>query len=140
MYPPGEILHESFEALEYSERNKPAVKAYRNERARKHRSTIFPDEYFKLVGQSAEILVTHEAPSCHPHGFEAIDELARSLGVHTAFHGHQHDRLDYTGHRERMGFDAYGVGFCGITDQDGNIICAGDFDEQRACRQGKVNA
>lgn len=105
----------------------------------KHRSTIFPDEYFRLVGQRAEILVTHEAPSCHPHGFEAIDDLARSLRVRKTFHGHQHDRLDYTAHRERLGFNAFGVGFCGITDQDGNIICVGDFDEQRMCRQGQVS-
>jgi len=109
----------------------------------KHRSTIFPDEYARLVGQCANILITHEAPSCHPHGFEAIDELARSLRVHTTFHGHQHDRLDYTGQRECMGFNAYGVGFCGITDQDGSIICIGDFDEQNEqrfqqyCRQGR---
>lgn len=100
----------------------------------KHRSTIFPDEYTRLAGQCADILITHEAPSCHPHGFEAIDELARSLRVHTTFHGHQHDCLDYTDHWKRMGFIAYGVGFCGITDQDGNIICTGDFDEQNEQR------
>jgi len=133
-YPPGEMQHESFEALERSELHKPAVKAYRNERARKHRSTIFPNEYFQLVGQSADILITHEAPSCHPNGFDSIDMLARSLGVHTTFHGHQHDRLDYSDQRERMGFTAYGVGFCGITDQDGNVIYAGDFDEQNEQR------
>lgn len=107
----------------------------------KHRSTIFPDEYARLVGQRADILITHEAPSCHPLGFEVIDDLARSLRVHTAFHGHHHDRLDYTGQRERMGFIAYGVGFCGITDQDGNIICMGDFDEQNEQQyrqQGRV--
>lgn len=133
-HPPGDIQHESYAALERSQVNRPAVKAHRNERARKHRSTIFPDEYFQLVGQRANILITHEAPSCHPHGFEVIDDLARSLRVHTTFHGHQHDRLDYTNHRERMGFTAYGVGFCGITDQDGSIICIGDFDEQNEQR------
>ncbi len=40
---------------------------------RKHRSSIFPADYFRLVSQRADILVTHEAPSSHPHGFEAID-------------------------------------------------------------------
>ncbi len=138
-HPPGEIQHEAFAALERSEANRPSVKAYRNERARKHRSSIFPDEYFQLVGQRADILITHEAPSCHPHGFDAIDELARSMVVRTTFHGHHHDRPDYTSHREHLGFEAYGVGFCGITDQDGNIICAGDFDEQRAYRQERVS-
>lgn len=136
-YPP-EIRHKSYAALESSEAGRPMVRAHRNERARKHRSSIFPDDYFQLIGQRAEILVTHEAPSCHPHGFEVIDELARNLGVRSAFHGHHHDRLDYNTHRERLGFDAFGVGFCGITDQDGRVICAGDFDEQRAYRQERL--
>jgi cytosine/adenosine deaminase-related metal-dependent hydrolase len=39
----------------------------------------------------ADILVTHEAPSCHPYGFAAIDALARAMGVVRSFHGHQHD-------------------------------------------------
>jgi predicted phosphodiesterase len=133
-HPPGEIQHESFAALERSEAYRPAAKAYRTERARKHRSTIFPNDYCRLIDQRADILVTHEAPSCHPHGFEAIDELARSLRVHTTFHGHQHDRLDYRDQRERLGFMPYGVGFCGITDQDGNVICEGDFDKQNELR------
>lgn len=54
------------------------------------------------------------------------------------FHGHQHDRLDYTAHCERMRFKAFGVGFCGITDQDGNIICVGDFDEYLAQQQASM--
>ena len=33
---------------------------------RKHRSSIFPEDYFRLVAQHADILVTHEAPSAHP--------------------------------------------------------------------------
>jgi predicted phosphodiesterase len=139
-YPPGDAQFDSHNALEHSEINQSTVKAYRNERMRKHRSTIFPDEYFQLVGQHADILVSHEAPSCHPYGFEVIDDLARSLRVHTTFHGHQHDRLDYTPYRERMGFTAYGVGFCGITDQDGNVICVGDFDEQNEQKYRKYRS
>jgi len=46
---------------------------------RKHRSSIFPDVYAQLALDRADILVTHEAPSCHPHGFEAIDQLAREM-------------------------------------------------------------
>lgn len=53
----------------------------------KHRSTIFRDNYELLSKQGANVLATHEAPSAHPHGFEAIDDLARSLRVTTAFHG-----------------------------------------------------
>ena len=85
----------------------------------KHRSTIFPVDYERLQKQRADILVTHEAPSSHPHGFAAIDELARRLGVSTSFHGHHHDQLDYRLERARLGFEAFGVGFRGIIDQDG---------------------
>ena len=93
-----------------------------------HRSTIFPVDFEKLQKQRADILVTHEAGSAHPHGFAAIDQLARSLGVRTSFHGHHHDQRDYSAERTRLGFDAFGVGFCGITDDTGAIIGAGDFD------------
>lgn len=84
-----------------------------------HRSTIFPVDFENLQKQRADILVTHEAPSAHPHGFAAIDELARSLGVRTSFHGHHHDQRDYSAERHRLGFDAFGVGLRGITNQDG---------------------
>ena len=94
-----------------------------------HRSTFFPVDYSRLAGERADILITHEAPSAHPHGFAAIDKLASRLGVTTSFHGHHHDRLDYPAERTRLGFDAFGVGLCGITDQDGRVIRAGeDYD------------
>ena len=83
------------------------------------RSTIFPVDVEKLRKQRADILVTHEAGSAHPHGFAAIDDLARSLGVSKTFHGHHHDQRDYSAERTRLGFDAFGVGFRGIIDQDG---------------------
>lgn len=104
---------------------------------RKHRSTIFPSIYRQLAAQRADILVSHEAPSAHPFGFAAIDELARGLEVTAAFHGHHHDRLDYGGNREQLGFDAAGVGFCGITDQDGNVIREGEFDAQWVYRRAE---
>lgn len=97
--------------------------------SRKHRSSIFPIDYLGLNGQRADILVTHEAPSCHPHGFESIDQLARSLGAIKTFHGHQHDRLDYSNDHDRLGFDAFGVGFCGISNESGTVILPGKFDE-----------
>ncbi len=100
----------------------------------KHRSSIFPDDHANLSKLRADVLVSHEAPSAHPHGFEAIDELARSLGANKAFHGHHHDRLDYSAGRTRLGFDAFGVGLRGITDQDGQIIRAGEIDTARAGR------
>ena len=104
---------------------------------RKHRSSIFPADYQRLAGQRADNLVTHEAPSSHPHGFAAIDELARGLRVTKSFHGHHHDRLDYSAERTRLGFDAFGVGLRGMTDQDGRVIRAGEDDDARTYRSLK---
>lgn len=73
-------------------------------------------------------------PPVHPHGFTAIDDLANAMGVTATFHGHRHDSLDYRTEWERLGFKAFGVGFCGITDLDGRLVRAGDFDEARAGR------
>jgi hypothetical protein len=82
----------------------------------KHRSSIFLDDYLRLARQQADILVTHEADSSHPHGFEAIDELASAMGVHTTFHAHHQDRLDYSSRWSELGFKAYVVGKRGITN------------------------
>lgn len=60
---------------------------------RKHRVSIFPDDFDKLSKLQADILVTHEAPSCHKHGFQVIDELAMKMGVTQILHGHHH--FDY---------------------------------------------
>lgn len=105
--------------------------------ARKHVSSIFYDDWLNLSVQKADILVTHEAPSCHKYGFVAIDELARSMHVKKAFHGHHHDRLDYSSQFNTLGFEAFGVGFCGVCNQDGKLIAKGDFDDARAFRQKK---
>ena len=99
-----------------------------------HRTSIFPADYFGLARQQADILVTHEAGASHPRGFEAIDELASAMGVQATFHGHHHDRLDYSARWDELGLRAYGVGRRGITDRDGNVILPGDLDEQRAGR------
>ncbi|MDD4929009.1 MAG: metallophosphoesterase [Gallionella sp.] len=102
----------------------------------KHRSSIFSQEYYALAMQEADILVTHEAPSCHPYGFKAIDELARSMRVGSVFHGHHHDNLDYRHTQDELGFKAYGVGLRGITDLNGVVVKPGELDLQRAQRQG----
>lgn len=100
-----------------------------------HKSTIFYDDWLRLYGQEADILVTHEAPSCHPNGFIVLDVLAQSMKVKFSFHGHQHDRLNYSAYEEKLSFSAHGVGFCGISDQFGGMVSAGDLDEQRMYRQ-----
>ena len=96
----------------------------------KHKSTIFYDDWKRLSKQRSDILVTHEAPSCHPMGFIGIDELARTMKVKKTFHGHKHDRLDYSSQFDKLGFKAFGVGFCGVCDQEGNLIAKGDFDDE----------
>jgi calcineurin-like phosphoesterase family protein len=88
---------------------------------------IYPDVYDHLAKQRADILVTHEAPSCHPHGFEALGVLALDLQVKRTFHGHQHDdRTDEyrLGVAER-GFDAVGVSYCSITNGLGERVLEG---------------
>jgi len=133
--PPEDARHTSYAALEASEKYLPRAKARSNERALKHSSTIFPDIYKALAVQRADILVTHEAPSCHCMGFEAINGLAQSLRVQAMFHGHHHDCLNYRAWDESLGFKAYGVGFCGIMDMHGGKLLAGDFDEARRHRE-----
>ena len=64
--------------------------------ARRHRSTIFPEDYQRLLqSPPADILVTHEAPAAHPHGWSAVDELAETLGVQLVIHGHHHRNINY---------------------------------------------
>lgn len=79
----------------------------------KHRSTIFYKDWFDLYGQQADILVTHEAPSCHPNGFTVIDDLAHSMHVKFAFHAHHHDHIDYQLKWAELSFSAFGVGYRG---------------------------
>ena len=117
------------------ERSVGTSNRWRNGLTRKHRSTIFPVDYARLMGQRADVLVSHEAPSVHQHGWDAVDALASSLRVRKSFHGHHHDRQDYSRHWDALGFEAHGVGFCGITALDGTVIRAGDFDDCRMiCR------
>lgn len=113
------------------EGNLESVSPVLNGKRLTHKSTIFFDDWMNLYDQQADILVTHEAPCCHPHGFAGITELAKGMQVKKTFHGHHHDRLDYSGHRERLGFEAHGVGYRGISDQDGNPIRVGDYDLAR---------
>lgn len=100
----------------------------------KHQSTIFPDVYQRLMKQRADMLITHEASSAHPYGFEAIDLLAFEMGVKGYFHGHHHDALDYSEWSRANGIKAFGVGLRGITDEHGTVILAGEIDSHRMHR------
>jgi predicted phosphodiesterase len=91
----------------------------------RHNSTIFPDAIKALSRQRADVLVCHEAPSSHPHGFRAIDDLARALGVSTVFHGHHHKDLSYPD--SGVGYHGYSVGLRGIRDFYGRVIRQAEF-------------
>lgn len=84
---------------------------------------IWPDQVKFLSGRRAEILVTHEAPSCHRHGFAVLDELAQSLGAALHVHGHHHEDYEATINAGRT--RVLGVGFRGITNQHGQRIVPG---------------
>ena len=88
---------------------------------------IYPDDVEHLSRLRADILVTHEAPSCHPYGFAAIDQLARDMGVVRTFHGHQHDDRseEYALVRDALGFDARAVGYCSIKNGLGEHVFVG---------------
>jgi predicted phosphodiesterase len=82
--------------LAHARRGKPgAVDGWRGGYARKHFSSIFPEEVEALSSMQADILVTHEAPSAHPRGFQVLDDLAIALGARLLVHGHHHEDIDY---------------------------------------------
>ena len=89
---------------------------------RTHSSTIFYDDWLNLYGQQADILVSHEAPDCHQHGFKAMTGLAQSMRVKWAFHGHHHQHRNYSEHTAQLGFLAFSVGFMSIVDQYGGQL------------------
>lgn len=80
----------------------------------KHWSSIYPDEVEQLAAQQADILITHEAPGYHEHGFLVLDNLARRMGVGITVHGHQHDSLDSSARWAAQGFKSFGVGLRGL--------------------------
>jgi len=102
---------------------------------RKHWGTIYPEAVDRLADLRTDMLITHEAPGYHPHGFDLLDTLAQSMGAKIVVHGHQHDRIDSSYRWKTQGFRSFGVGLRGITaiDADGNaeVIVPGELDEQR---------
>ncbi|MET3465626.1 metallophosphoesterase [Variovorax atrisoli] len=86
----------AFQSSDAMRRTMKREERWRDGISRKHRSSIFPDDYQQLLRNGpADILVTHEAPSAHPHGWQAIDELAEALGAQLVVHGHHHQNIDY---------------------------------------------
>lgn len=69
-YPPAAARFDSPEAHALAV---PPHDRWRGGPQRCHWSSIYPCVVDQLAGLEAEILVTHEAPSCHAHGFALID-------------------------------------------------------------------
>ena len=109
----------------------------------RHWTSIYPDEFDKLADLSADILISHEASGYHSHGFNLIDDLARSVGASVTVHGHQHDQLNSSDRWAPQGFKSHGVGLRGVTsiDMDGNatVIVPGELDKQRNYRQQYID-
>ncbi len=82
-------------------------------------SAIWPDEVAKLKELKADILVTHEAPRSHRHGFIAIDQLAEAMGVKKVFHGHLHEHYAA---QIRKGIKVFGVGKAMVSDLLGHDL------------------
>jgi Icc-related predicted phosphoesterase len=94
--PQQPIDEAAFQSSDTMRRSMKREERWRDGISRKHRSSIFPDDYQQLLRSGpADILVTHEAPAAHPHGWKAIDELAEALGVQLVVHGHHHQYIDY---------------------------------------------
>jgi len=101
-YPPAEPVHRSFAELEKNLARLAPRRLAGNESAwfasvrRTNRSSIFPADYDALLRQHpADILVTHEAPGMHPHGFAAVSELGALLDARIGVHGHHHESITY---------------------------------------------
>jgi hypothetical protein len=80
-----------------------------NRQERLHCGSIFPDDVDVLASHNGDILMTHEAPSCHPNGFAVMDSLAQAMRGMTLFHDHRHQWHAYRNDRTTFGFRAYGV-------------------------------
>ena len=58
------------------------------------RATIFPEDHAALKCLKVDVLVTHEAPTSHRHGFIGIDDLAKDMKLRLIVHGHHHTTYD----------------------------------------------
>lgn len=81
-------------------------------------NAIWHHEFEKMKNLRADILVTHEAPSCHRHGFKVIDELAEAIGAKKIFHGHHHRYYQDSVN----GIAVTGVKIAGVCDLEGNML------------------
>lgn len=119
--PPAEPKFRSHKDLLYTSQR---TDRWRGGIPRKHHVTIFWQHYKALWHKEADILVTHEAPSCHRFGFKALDDLAQALGVRSIFHGHHHEQYSTTICSNKIG--VHGVDARAVSDEKGNVLFVGN--------------
>jgi predicted phosphodiesterase len=85
------------------------VNAQDTELSLKYKSAIWHDEFEALKMLKADILVSHEAPGSHRHGFKVIGDLAAAMGVKHIFHGHLHENYS--------SFIKNNIKVCGVADK-----------------------
>jgi predicted phosphodiesterase len=69
----------------------PKTDRWRGGLPMKIRDAVFPEDALALQGLRVDVLVTHEAPSCHRHGFVGIDNAAHACRAQLIVHGHHHE-------------------------------------------------
>ena len=89
---------------------------------RQHNSSIWYEDVESLSQQQADILVTHEAPSCHRHGFNVLDDLAFNMRVSRLFHGHHHEHYQDVIGNEDQKVIVEGVGLAQCKNELGETI------------------
>lgn len=90
-----------------------------SEMSLKCKSAIWHDELEALKALKADILVSHEAPKSHRHGFHVIGELAEAMGVKKVFHGHLHENYSSI---IKKGIKVHGVADRAVADLMGNTL------------------
>ncbi len=96
-------------------------------------TAIWPEDVEALSSQRADVLVTHEAPSSHPSGVGALDDLARAMGARVVVHGHHHVTSHST---SDDGLRVLGVGDTWAVDLDGNVVWRGRKRDRPLPRPG----
>ena len=100
-YPRTDDQHDQIEPPHFNTRQEFLTSLDRSEHWRGglplwHRDSIFPEDFAQLSQQRFDLLVTHEAPSCHRHGFAVIDRLAEVAAARLIVHGHHHESYSAT--------------------------------------------
>ncbi|MEY3758794.1 MAG: metallophosphoesterase [Methylococcaceae bacterium] len=96
-----------------------SVNIQHSEMSLKYKSAIWLDEFEALKTLEADILVSHEAPGSHRHGFRVIGDLAAAMGVKHIFHGHLHENYAST---IKNNIKVRGVADRGVTNLFGNTL------------------